>query len=104
VSKRKELPEQVTLWWARALRSLRSAGRVLPDDPECAASRAYYAAVYGVIALFAYENRFFKKHSGVEGAVHRDRVRTRHWPTELGRVFWTWQRCAWSAIMGTLCP
>jgi uncharacterized protein (UPF0332 family) len=78
VSKKTELPEQVALWWGRALRSLRSAGRVLPDDPKCAASRAYYAAFYGVIALFAFEDRFFKKHSGVEGAVHHQEAILKH--------------------------
>jgi uncharacterized protein (UPF0332 family) len=57
------------------------------DDPECAASRAYYAAFYAVLALFAFESKSFKKHSGVEAAVHRDLVHTGRWPTELGKLY-----------------
>ena len=87
MSKSRELLEQVALWWARALRALRTARRAVSDDPEGAASRAYYAAFYGVVALFAFENRFFKKHSGVEAAVHRDLVRTKLWPPGPGRIY-----------------
>lgn len=89
MSKKKPLPDEVAIWWVRALRSLRSARKVVSDDPECAASRAYYAAFYAVVALFAFEGRFFKKHTGVEAAVHRDLIHTGRWPTELGKVYST---------------
>lgn len=70
--------------WDRALESLEAAETVCQVSPDAAASRAYYAAFFGVSALFAIEGKTFKKHSGIEAAVHRDLVRTGRWPKRRG--------------------
>jgi len=70
--------------WERARESLRAAQVVLPVSPDAAASRAYYAAFYAVSALFALEDRTFRRHSAVEAAVHRDLVRSGRWPAARG--------------------
>ena len=73
--------------WARALRALQTAQLTLPADPDAAASRAYYAAFYGVSAVFALEGKTFTKHAAVESAVHRDLVKTGRWPVERGQEY-----------------
>lgn len=73
--------------WARALRALQTARLILPADPDAVASRAYYAAFYGVSALFALEGKTFTKHAAVESAVHRDLVKTGRWPVERGKEY-----------------
>ena len=73
--------------WHRALRTLETARLVADSDPDSAASRAYYAAYYGVSALFVFEGKTFRRHSGVEAAVHRDLVKAGRWPTDLGAAF-----------------
>ena len=70
--------------WERARESLRAARAVLPVSPDAAASRAYYAAFYAVSALFALEDKAFRRHSAVEAAVHRDLVRSGRWPATRG--------------------
>jgi uncharacterized protein (UPF0332 family) len=74
-------------YWIRALKSLQVAEFAVDLDPDAAASRAYYAAFYGVSALFLAEDRYFKKHKGVEAAVHRDLVNTGRWSMELGERY-----------------
>lgn len=74
-------------WLLRATRALRTAEAHVDDDPDAAASRAYYAAFYAVSALFASQLRTFRKHSEVEAAVHRDLVKPGKWPTEVGSDF-----------------
>jgi uncharacterized protein (UPF0332 family) len=59
----------------------------LSRDPDARASRAYYAAFYAVSALFALQNKKFRKHSAIEAAVHRDLVHTGLWPKERGSDF-----------------
>ena len=73
--------------WSRAGRSLASAAKLTGDDPDSAASRAYYAAFYAVSALFALQGRTFTKHRAVETAVHRDLVNQKLWSTDLGEAF-----------------
>lgn len=74
-------------WWERARRELTTARELIRLNPDAAASRAYYAAFYGIRALFSLEGRSFRKHSAVESAVHRELVRERGWPTEIGASF-----------------
>jgi len=62
-------------------------------DPDAATSRAYYAAFYGVSALFVSEGREFRKHTALEAAVHRDLVKSGRWATETGAAF------SWLATM-----
>ncbi|MGH9423479.1 MAG: HEPN domain-containing protein [Thermoanaerobaculia bacterium] len=71
----------------RARKSLESAAMLAEDDPDAAASRAYYAAFYAVSGLLAEEGHSFRKHSAVETAVHRDLVRTGRWTLELGEMY-----------------
>ncbi len=59
----------------------------LPVSADAAASRAYYAAFYAVSALFAARGQIFSKHSAVEAAVHRELVRSGHWPQEHGKAY-----------------
>lgn len=73
--------------WHRAKEASRAAAHVLPVSPDAAASRAYYSAFYAVSALFASEGKAFKRHSGVERAVHRDLVKAGRWPKELGAQY-----------------
>jgi len=73
--------------WSRAVRTLASATKLTGDDPDSAASRAYYAAFYVVSALFALQGRTFTKHRAVETAVHRDLVNQKLWSAELGEAF-----------------
>lgn len=74
-------------WWNRALRALRTAERLVDEDPDASASRAYYAGFFAVRALFALQERTFRKHTEVEAAVHRDLVKPGNWPTEVGADF-----------------
>ncbi len=73
--------------WARALRAHTTAARLVDEDPDAAASRAYYAAFYAVSALFTMQGKTFRKHSAVEAAVHRLLVKPGTWPAELGTAF-----------------
>ena len=79
-------PEAVSLW-SRAIQSLRTAKTLIDNDPDAAASRAYYAAFYAVSALLVAEGRSFSKHSAVEAAVHRDLVSAGRCPPEVGAAF-----------------
>ncbi|MBI5091018.1 MAG: HEPN domain-containing protein [Candidatus Hydrogenedentes bacterium] len=74
-------------FWLRAIRALATASSVTQSDPDCAASRAYYAAFYGVSALFALQDRLFKKHTAVQAAVHRELVSSGRWSKELGAQY-----------------
>ncbi len=71
-------------WWTRAERELVAAGALVSINADAAASRAYYAAFYAVSALFAAEEREFRRHSALEAAVHRELVRSGRWPEDLG--------------------
>jgi uncharacterized protein (UPF0332 family) len=79
-------PEAAGLW-DRAQTTLRTAARLIDDDPDSAASRAYYAAFYAVSAFFALGGRSFRKHSELEAAVHRDLVKTGAWSVESGNLY-----------------
>lgn len=80
---------EVADYWSRALQALRTAERLKEDDPDASASRAYYAAFYGVSALLAFEERSSVnlKHTGIERAVHRDFVKGGIWPADVGAAF-----------------
>jgi uncharacterized protein (UPF0332 family) len=73
--------------WLRAVRSYKSAAKLADEDPDAAASRAYYAAFHAVSALFALQGKTFTKHRALEAAVHRDLVRTQMWAVDLGAAF-----------------
>jgi len=73
--------------WSRAVRTLASATKLTDDDPDSAASRAYYSAFYAVSALFALQGRMFTKHRAVEAAGHRDLVNQKLWSADLGEAF-----------------
>jgi uncharacterized protein (UPF0332 family) len=71
----------------RAAKDLESAGRELGFNPDLAASCAYYAAFYGLTALFALEGRTFRKHSGIRDAMHLELVRPGKLQVEAGRCY-----------------
>ena len=79
--------EYIGSLWDRAVVTLEGAKANLPRYPDIAANRAYYAAFYAVSALFASDNKFFKKHYGLRSAVHKELVHTGCWPKELGDDF-----------------
>ncbi len=81
------MTEEAKDLWQRAIRTLATAVKLVPDDPDSAASRAYYAAFHAVSACFAAEGRSFSKHSAVEAAVHRDLVNAGRCPEEVGIAF-----------------
>ena len=66
---------------------MRSARQNIEIDDATACNRAYYAAFYAVSALFAVEGKRFKRHAGVEAAVHRDLVNAGRWPRQLGTTY-----------------
>ena len=71
--------------WLRAERALETARHDAElQDHDAAASRAYYAAFYAVSAMLALEGSTFKKHSGVEAALHKEVVKSGRWPADLG--------------------
>ena len=73
--------------WSRAVRALKTAESLVGQDPDAAASRAYYAAFHAVSTLLAFEGHSLRKHSAVERAVHRDLVKTGRWAPEVGAAF-----------------
>jgi uncharacterized protein (UPF0332 family) len=73
--------------WERAKKTLESAKLLLASDPDRSASSSYYAAFHAVSALFMLEGTTFRRHSGVEIAVHRDLVMTSRWTRELGQDY-----------------
>jgi len=76
--------EEALAYWQRAQTSLQSAKMLQATDPDGSVSRSYYAAFYAVSALFTLEGATFRKHAGVEAAVHRDLVNKGRWPRDLG--------------------
>ncbi|MBN1420809.1 MAG: HEPN domain-containing protein [Planctomycetes bacterium] len=62
--------------WERARSCLLSAGSLVENDPDSAASRAYYAVFHGVTAFFALRGQAFSKHTAVRASFHRDLIRT----------------------------
>ncbi|MEW6265652.1 MAG: HEPN domain-containing protein [Thermodesulfobacteriota bacterium] len=67
---------------------MKSARLMFVDkDFDGCASKAYYAAFHAVTAWFLLKARFFKKHSALEAAVHRDLVHAGLWGPELGRDY-----------------
>jgi len=73
--------------WQRAVTTLETARRIADDDPDSAASRAFYAAFHAVTALFAAEGKEFKKHTALRAAIHRDLIKAGHWPSDLGVAY-----------------
>jgi uncharacterized protein (UPF0332 family) len=73
--------------WLRAVRSYKTASKLVKEDPDAAASRAYYAAFYAVSGLFALQGKTFTQHRAVEAAVHRDLVQAKTWSVDLGASF-----------------
>ncbi len=73
--------------WQRSMVALCSAERLLPDDPDGAASRAYYSAFYAISALLATKEMEFKKHSAVERTLHKELIKTGILPVECGEAY-----------------
>jgi uncharacterized protein (UPF0332 family) len=76
--------EYIEISWQRAVAAYGTAKGIERWDFDGAANRAYYAAFHAVSALFAFEETYFKKHTGVQSAVHKNLVHTGRWPNELG--------------------
>ena len=76
--------EYIDSMWERAISTLEGAKTNLERYPDIAANRAYYAAFFAVSALFAIDGKYFKRHSGLRSAVHKELVHSGQWPQELG--------------------
>ncbi len=66
---------------------MEAVGVLKEVSPDSAASRLYYAVFYAVSALFKLEGKDFRKHSGLESAVHKDLVHTGRWEPSLGKAY-----------------
>ena len=73
--------------WTRAVRSHTTSAKLAEENPDSAASRAYYAAFYAVSAWFALQGKTFTKHQALKAAVHRNLVKPGTWATDLGADF-----------------
>ena len=76
--------EYIDNLWDRAVLTIYAAKRTLSFSSDTAANRAYYAAFYAVSALLASEEKFYKKHTALRAAVHKDLVHTGRWSSGLG--------------------
>ena len=76
--------EYIESLWQRALAAYGTAKGIEKWDCDAAANRSYYAAFYAVSALFALEGVYYKKHTGVQGAVHKNLVHVGRWEKSLG--------------------
>ena len=69
--------EEVSANLDRAYKSIDAAKELLSNGYyDFAASLAYYAAFYASTALLLWEEREFRKHSGVIAAIHHSFVKT----------------------------
>jgi uncharacterized protein (UPF0332 family) len=81
---------QVRDLWKRAEDTLTVAERDVRDGfPDCAASRAYYAAFHAASALLLAVGKRPSKHREVIAAIHRDYVREGKLPREAGEIITT---------------
>jgi uncharacterized protein len=76
--------EYIQNLWERAVTTLGAAKMTISFHQDTAANRAYYAAFHAVSALFADENKYFKKHTGLRSAVHKELVNTGRWTPDMG--------------------
>ena len=81
------MSREIAALWNRAVKTCHLAENIAEEEPDSAASRAYYAAFYAVSARFMMDGATFTKHSAVETALHRDLVKTGRWPIELGDAY-----------------
>lgn len=79
--------EYIASLWRRAIAAYGTSKGIEKWDCDGAANRAYYAAFHAVSALFALEGMYFKKHAGVQSAVHKNMIHTGRWPKQLGSDF-----------------
>ena len=80
-------PQHIDLW-ERALDSLKVAKEIAAmSPPDISASRSYYAAFYAVSAYFALQGKAFRKHSGVEAALHRELVKPGVLDATVGEIY-----------------
>lgn len=76
MSSDKKRSEVVRYWLAKAEESLASGQRELEAGSlSFAMNRLYYAAFYAVSALLLAHQLFFKKHSGVRAAFHKNFIK-----------------------------
>ncbi len=66
----------IRYWWEKSEAGLRAAKREFEAEAfSFAVNRLYYAAFYAVSAALFDRRLFFKKHSGVRAAFHREFVK-----------------------------
>jgi len=81
------MKEFASIEWGRAKRALDSARQIAENDPDSAASRAYYAAFHALSAFFALRGQTFTKHTEIRSALHRDLVRPGLLDSEMGKAY-----------------
>lgn len=72
---------------ARAEQNLATAALAAEQNPDAAATLAYYAAFYAVSAALHRLGRSFKTHNGVRAALRTDLVRAGKLPVELAEEY-----------------
>jgi uncharacterized protein (UPF0332 family) len=81
------MKEFAAVEWDRAHKALASARQLAHNDPDSAASRAYYAAFHALTSVFALRGETFTKHSAIRAALHRDLIQPGLVPAENGRDY-----------------
>ncbi len=81
-----EIKELVNYRINRAFETLEVAKMLLADGKyKDANNRSYYAVFYGIKAVYALENKDFKKHKTLLANFNKEYVATQKFPRELGK-------------------
>lgn len=88
MTKEKAKRTSVQHWWKMAEEALQSARMEYEADLlHGAINRAYYAVFYAATAVFVERGLSFRKHAGVRAAVHRELIKKKVLPVELGALY-----------------
>ncbi|MCX6088891.1 MAG: HEPN domain-containing protein [Candidatus Atribacteria bacterium] len=75
-------------WMEKSFQSLKSAiNEFHQKNYDFCANRLYYAVFYAVSSVLIYRKKYYKKHSGVRAAYHREFVKPGIVPIEYGVLY-----------------
>ncbi|MEI6221633.1 MAG: HEPN domain-containing protein [bacterium] len=78
--------EQISLIMKKANKSLEAAKKLLPETPDFAISRAYYAVFYAMEAILLTKEMTFSKHTAVISAFNQHFIKTNIFPKNFGET------------------